>query len=211
MKKTLIGLAIALAGSGLTTTAVTANAASPACGASCMTLSSELYGSGYVVAAVTGRISLRNTPPGVALAPAGPNESEDFKAEYIGQVSLLYSFGIVSATVNQHWPNDYGYEYQYAPGGTDTGLCLGTAGTAAGGTPVTLQPCGVSGQTVWVAVATRGEYTPLVNGTDNDSFAPYVLTASTDNGPLSVEGLFPIISGPPPANKLWRYINGVIS
>ena len=60
------------------------------------------------------------------------------------------SFGIASATVNQNWPNDYGYEYQYAPGGTD-------------------------------------------------------------NGPLSVEGLFPVISGPPPANKLWRFITGVIS
>jgi hypothetical protein len=217
MKKTLIGLAIALAGSGLTvtgltTTAVTANAASTACGASCMTLSSEQFGSGYVVAAIEPRIGIRNSPPGVALAAAGSYQSEDFKAEYIGPVSLLYSYGIVSAAVDQSWPNDIGYEYQYAPGGDESSLCLGTAGTAAEGTAVTLQPCGISGQTVWIATAGSSEFTPLVNGTDSRSFEPYVLTASTDNGPLSVEEYFAIIiRGASQDNKLWRDINGVIS
>jgi hypothetical protein len=216
MKKTLIGLAIALAGSGLaatglTTTAVTANAASTACGTTCMTLSSELFGPGYVVAAVTPRFRLRNSPPGVALAAAGPYQSEDFKAEYVAPVSVMYSYGIVSAAVDHSWPNDIGYEYQYAPGGHESSLCLGTAGTAAQGTPVTLQQCGVSGQTVWIATAPRGEFTPLVNGTDNRSFEPYVLTVSTDNGPLSVGAFFAILRGTmPPENQLWQSINGVI-
>jgi hypothetical protein len=217
MKKTLIGLAIALAGSGiaatgLTTTAVTANAASTACGATCMTLGSELFGPGHVIAAVTPRFRLPNSPPGVALSAAGPYQSEDFKAEYVGPVSVLYSYGIVSAAVDASWPNDIGYEYQYAPGGDESNLCLGTAGTAAQGTPVTLQECGVSGQTVWIATATRGEFTPLVNGTDNRSFEPYVLTASTDNGPLSVREFFAILRGTmPPENQLWQNIDGVIS
>src|SRR5271156_5202812 len=73
MKKTLIGLVIALAGSGLTatglaTTSATGNAASTACGASCMTLSSEQFGASYVVAAVTPRFRLLNSPPEVAMA-----------------------------------------------------------------------------------------------------------------------------------------------
>jgi hypothetical protein len=210
MKKTFTGLAIALAASGLMTTAVAANAASTACGTTCMTLSSEQFGSSYVVAAVTGRISIRNAPPGVALAAAGPYQSEDFKAEYIAPVSLLYSYGIVAAAVDQSWPNAIGYEYQYAPGGEESGLCLGTAGTAAEGTAVTLQECGVSGQTVWVAIGS-GEFTPLVNGTDSRSFEPYVLTAGTDNGPLTVEEYFAIIiRGTSQDNKLWRAIDGVI-
>jgi hypothetical protein len=212
-KKLLTGLAaIALAGTALTTmSATTANAASTECGASCMTFSSELFGSGYVVAAVTSRFRLPFQPPGVALAPAGPYESEDFKPVYLASVSTLYSYGIVSAAVDRSWPDDIGYEYLYAPGGVESTLCLGTAGIAAQGTPVTLQPCGVSGQTVWIATASRGEFTPLVNGTDNRSFAPYVLTASTDNGPLTVQEFIAIISRTPPKNQLWQEIDGVIS
>jgi hypothetical protein len=211
MKKTLIGLMIALAGTGLTTTSLTANAASTTCGARCMTLASEQFGSGYVVAATTARYRIRFQPPGLALAAAGPYQSEDFVSEYIGPVSELYSYGIVTATVDQSWPNDIGYEYQYAPGGIESGLCLGTAGTAAQGTAVTLQPCGVSGQTVWVATAGGSEFTPLVNGTDSRSFAPYVLSAGTDNGPLTVAEFISVIRGRAPENQLWRDINGVIS
>jgi hypothetical protein len=212
-KKLLTGLAaITLAGTAITTmSATTANAASPACGSSCMTLSSELFGPGYVVAAVTPRFRIRFAPPGVALATAGPYQSEDFRPEYVGPVSELYSYGIVSAAVDQSWPNDIGYEYLYAPGGVESTLCLGTAGTAAQGTAVTLQECGVSGQTIWIATASESEFTPLVNGTDNRTFAPYVLTASTDNGPLTVQEFIAIIPRTPPENQLWRDIDGVIS
>ena len=210
MKKILIGLVIALAGTGLTTTNLMANAASTACGARCMTLTSELFGPGYVVAATTGRIAIRFQPPGLALAAAGPYQSEDFESEYIGPVYELYSFGIVTAAVDQNWPNDAGYEYQYAPGGSESGLCLGTAGTAAQGTAVTLRACGVSGQTVWIVTASGSEFTPLVNGTDNRSFAPYVLTASTDNGPLTVDEFLPVVRGRSAENQLWRDIDGVL-
>jgi hypothetical protein len=211
MKKTLIGLVIAVAGAGLTMTSLTANAASTACGSRCMTLTSEQFGPGYVVAATTGRIAIRFKPPGLALAAAGPYQSEDFVAEYVGPVSELYSFGIVTAAVDQNWPNDIGYEYQYAPGGSESGLCLGTAGTAAPGTAVTLQTCGVSGQTVWIVTASGSEFTPLVNGTDTRSLDPYVLTASTDNGPLTVAEFFPVARGTSAKNQLWRDIDGVIS
>ena len=211
MKKTLIGLVIALAGAGLTTTNLTANAASTACGARCMTLASERFGTGYVIAATTARYRIRFQPPGLAMAAAGPYQSEDFESEYIGPVSELYSYGIVTAAVDQSWPNDIGYEYQYAPGGNESGLCLGTAGPAAQGTAVTLQPCGVSGQTVWVATASRSEFTPLVNGTDNRTFAPYVLSAGADNGPLTVEEFLPVIPRTSPGNQLWRDIDGAIS
>jgi hypothetical protein len=183
----VIGLVIAVAGAGLTTTSLTANAASVACGARCMTLASEQFGSGYVIAATTARLRIRFQPPGLAPAPAGSYQSDDFEAEYVGTVSEMYSFGIVTAAVDQSWPNGIGYEYVYAPGGNESGLCLGTAGTAAQGTPVALQACGVSGQTIWIVTASGGEFTPLVNGTDNRSFEPYVLTASTDNGPLTVK------------------------
>src|SRR5205814_7569329 len=78
--------------------------------------------------------------------------------------------GLVSAAVNLHYggggclvfnqqtqtcvtkqPNDPAIELEYAPFGVDSGLCLGTATTAIHGEGVSLQPCGLSSKTVWIA------------------------------------------------------------
>ena len=73
-------------------------------------------------------------------------------------------------------------EFEYAPFGVDSGLCVGVAATATAKEGVTLQPCGVSAKTVWIeddndspATAING-YVPLINGSDTNFSHPFVLT-----------------------------------
>ena len=42
------------------------------------------------------------------------------------------------------------FENAYAPFGVFSGLCSGVAATVFQGEGVTLQPCGVSGRTLWI-------------------------------------------------------------
>jgi serine/threonine protein kinase len=63
-----------------------------------------------------------------------------------------------------------------------SGLCMGVGSTAVQGGVVTLQPCGVSARTVWIA-DTFGSpstmstgYVPLINGSDTNFSQPFVLT-----------------------------------
>ena len=64
----------------------------------------------------------------------------------------------------------------------DSGLCVGVAATAAQGSDVSLQPCGVSSKTVWITdtidtpATLRGGYVPLINGSDTNFSHPFVLT-----------------------------------
>jgi hypothetical protein len=176
-----------------------------------MTLTSEAYGPGYVSSVVTSR--LRLTTPPVVLAPSGPYETEDFQVSDLGPASVLYHDGIVPLAVGANWGNDPAYEYIYAPGGKASSLCLGIGSTAVQGTPVTLQPCGVTGRTVWVAMENSWSrvFTPLINGSDTRFFDPFVLTASSDSGQLTVAQLIVYLNRVPVYGQMWRDFDGVIS
>jgi hypothetical protein len=54
---------------------------------------------------------------------------------------------------------------------------MGVGTTAGNGTPVALEPCGVSGKTVWVADLPdeNDGYVPAINGSDTNFSHPYVL------------------------------------
>ncbi len=117
-----------------------------------------------------------------------------------GTTAELYASGLVSVAVAQHYGcipgadfadcygqtavavNDPAFEIEYAPNGADSGLCMGVASTAVEGEGVTLQPCGVSGRTVWIedvfgspSTLSNG-YIPLINGSDTDFSQPFVLS-----------------------------------
>ena len=49
-----------------------------------------------------------------------------------------------------HSGDDVAWEIEYSPNGVDSGLCVGVARTAFQNEGVTLQPCGISGRTVWI-------------------------------------------------------------
>ena len=77
--------------------------------------------------------------------------------------------------------NDPAFELEYAPFGVDSGLCAGVAATARAKEGVTLQPCGVSAKTVWIADTNDPRppwsgYVPLINGSDTNFSHPFVLT-----------------------------------
>jgi len=83
------------------------------------------------------------------------------------------------------------FENEYAPFGVDSGLCLGVAATAFNDEGVTLQPCGVSANTVWIldtldqsfTAAWQHGYIPLINGSDTNFSHPFVLTYPNQSFP----------------------------
>jgi len=210
-KKLLAGLAaIALTSAALTTISATgADAASVACGTSCLALASQRFGPDFVsagpVVAVTGQP--------VILGPAGPYLREDWEADYLGTASVLARAGIIPLAIGKAWPDDPAYQYAYTPGGQVTNLCLGIAGAVAdNGTQVVLRPCGLS-VTVWITMlnSTSTVFTPLINGTDVRDANPYVLTAAGVDGQFVTQELVPF-SGPVPSPlQMWQRLYGVLS
>jgi len=97
-----------------------------------------------------------------------------------------------TAAVPAHgtFPNLNAFEIEYAPFGVDSGLCMGVAATAFADEGVTLQPCGVSSKTVWIVDSfdqatgvptpvfrnTPFANLPLINGSNTNFSAPFVLT-----------------------------------
>jgi hypothetical protein len=198
---TSLALAGGLAG---TLSAAPAGAATKSCGPRCIELFSRQSGTyphPNLVLDVLGRAGRIGQP--IVLFPASHlDPGEDFTISFQGRVSDLYSAGLVTtwlaqrygglgcqlyrpatSTCRKRYPNDHAYEIQYTPLGVEGGLCVGLPATAGNGTSVSLQPCGVSARTIWVADlanSTAGgvfrRYAPLINGSQADSRHLYVLT-----------------------------------
>jgi hypothetical protein len=162
--------------------------ATPACGNGCFNLynlafgrheiqSANVPGDNGVGGKVGQTVNLRYA------TDSSPNE--DFTGGYAGTVGELCTEGQLSPYIC----NTYGatsiyaghfpvYESNWAPYGNQTGLCVGVDRPAFAGENVTLQPCGVSGATFWVADLAHSylRYTPFLNGADTNYTHPLVLT-----------------------------------
>jgi hypothetical protein len=209
MKKILIGLVIAMAGAGLTTTA---NAASTACGSVCVTLTPQAFGTGTVISVPpTGQIHAGEQ---LVTRQAGPSTLEDFLPENYGTALAVYfSRGLVTAAIASTWPKDPVIQLVFAPGGKSTNLCLGVATTTTeNGTAVTLQPCDTPLRTMWVVMLTSsGTYIPMISGTDTSTTDPQVLTANEAAGPLDVNELDTFFANSVPSPiQMWSSIYGPI-
>lgn len=184
--------AVAALAASVVLTAPAANAATVQCGDNCEALYTLLYGTADVIAvAGASGTSAHTGQPVALLAASGTNQGEDWYLEDEGTVEDFYEAGYVTSSFNLHYSGDEVYEYDYIPDGVYTGECLGVAGTAGNGAPVSLQPCGVSAHTLWAA-DTADQYErqlPLINGTDNDFSFPYVLTADTAGKTMSTHML----------------------
>jgi hypothetical protein len=159
-----------------------AHAATPQCGTACASLYNLLYGQSDVIAVAGARGTSANVGEPVALKPASDtNQGEDWFVEDEGTVSDFFAANLVSAGLNLHYGNDEVYEFDYVPDGVDSTLCLGVAGIAGNGSPVSLQTCGASSHTLWVADAAdqQQRLIPMINGSDTNFSTPYVLTADT--------------------------------
>ncbi len=206
--KVLAGAAtLALIGGVGTAGALSASAATPSCGRNCVDIFSRAFGThrtpGYVMDVL--RQGAKVGQPIILFRTSNTDPAEDFVPSFQGTTADFFAAGLVSSAVALHYGcttppftagecydpktnptgpfvNDPAFELEYSPFGVDSGLCVGVAATAAAKEGVTLQPCGVSAKTVWIAdtndspATLRGGYVPLINGSDTNFSHPFVLT-----------------------------------
>ena len=160
--------------------ALTASAATPSCGNSCIDIFSYEFGHhaspNFVLDVYRG--TARAGTPIILYRAANNDAAEDFTVSFQGTVADFYAAGLVSAALDLHYSHFYAYEVEYSPNGVDSGYCVGVGSTAGNQTPVALEPCGSSSKTVWVVDSfdtIRGGYVPLINGSDTNFSHPYVL------------------------------------
>jgi|HubBroStandDraft_1064217.scaffolds.fasta_scaffold30658_3 hypothetical protein len=204
---TLVG-AVGLAGA---LTASTASAATPSCGADCINIFSHQFGTHHDPTDVVDvlRQGEKVGQPIILFRTANFDPAEDWTLAFQGTTADFFAAGLVSSAVALHYgcipgaggnfPDCYGqttfsvndpaFEIEYAPFGVDSGLCMGVAATATSGEGVTLQPCGVSSKTVWIAdifdsLSTLfNGYVPAINGSDTNFSQPFVLTYPSSGVP----------------------------
>jgi hypothetical protein len=198
--------------------------------------------------------------PIILFRTSNSDPAEDFVVSSEGSVSDFYAAGLVSSSLALHygcglnintgncstavnpvtgkpWPDDYAFELEYAPFGVDSGLCVGLASTAVAGEKVTLQGCGVSSKTTWIADTVDScpsnplyfAEVPAINGSSTNFSHPHVLTYPGGGFPtdmprqqLFVNNLtgFSQNGGPgqcgtgsvngPNSNMLWSAVGGVL-
>jgi hypothetical protein len=170
---------------------LSASAATPSCGASCIDIFSRQFGThfrpNYVVDVF--RQGENVGQPIILFRSSNSDPAEDFTVSFQGLVSDFHAAGLVSNELNLHYGDGSvaaidqpALEVEYAPFGVDSGLCMGVASTAFQKEGVTLQPCGVTAKTVWVVdvadspVTLGTGYVPLINGSDTNFSHPFVLS-----------------------------------
>jgi len=228
-------------------TAGAANAATPSCGHDCIDVFSHQFGTfanpQFVMDAFK-QGDVAGTPV-ILFRTSNSDPAEDFTVDSEGLVSQFYALGLVSPQVDLQFgcsptlgatttcagtgQGDYwAYEFMYSPYGVQTGLCTGVAATAVNGEHVTLQPCGVSSKTLWIAVTWLHRHDsiahplsafadPLVNGSDTNFSSPYALTygqssypTDTPRPPLYTESILGFSNGTINSNQEWSADGGVL-
>ena len=231
--KVLVGAAaLALAGglgASALATAGTANAATPSCGGNCIDIFSHQFGTfanPHFVLDVYKQQQAVGAPI-ILFRTSNSDPAEDFTISDQGSVADFHAAGLVSSALNLHYSGDEAFEFEYAPFGADTGLCVGVAATAVAGEKVSLQPCGVSSKTVWVVDTLDSPFTisvPLINGSDTNFSHPFVLTYPASSYPTDSprpqlfvtnitgesNGAGPIL-GTVNSNQLWAADTGVLT
>jgi len=197
--------AAALAGGTITAAVPVAGAATTQCGSACFTFAAREYGETYV-SAIQARLVGQGSV--VTLAGSGNYKSEDFRSIDVGTTTRLWEDGIVPITLAKNWPSQQMYEYEFTPFGQGSNLCIGTATAAVSGTELSLQPCGVNDQTLWLPEtkeAVNG-FEPIIAGTDTRSTAPYVMTAGSPGAALTTQRQ----ASPERSSQLWEKIVGAL-
>jgi len=193
---------LTLVGGVSTVGMLSASAATPSCGFSCVDIFSRTFGTHRTPNFVMDvwRQGAKVGQPIILFRTSNTDPAEDINASFSGTVDDFFAAGLVSSAVELHYGgqlpiggglvaghgganffNDPAFELEYTPFGAGSGLCVGVASTAVQGSKVSLQPCGVSSKTVWIVDAgdsatIRTGYVPLINGSDTNFSHPFVLT-----------------------------------
>ncbi len=216
-------------GAGALVTAGAANAATPSCGGNCLDIFSHQFGTfanpNFVMDVYKQQQAVG--APIILFRTSNSDPAEDFTISDQGSVADFFAAGLVSSALNLHYSGDEAFEFEYAPFGADTGLCVGVPSTAVSGTKVSLQPCGVSSKTVWIVDTSDSPFTisvPLINGSDTNFSHPFVLTYPASSFPTDKprpqlftanitgesNGVGPVL-GTVDSNQLWAADTGVLT
>ena len=187
-----VAAALAVVGGVGTAGTLSAAAATPSCGHDCINVFSRQFGTHHQPNYVLDvwRQGANVGQPIILFRSSNSDPAEDFDISFQGKVSDFHDALLVSDAVNLHYKDQQAFELEYAPYGVDSGLCVGLATTAHPGEHVSLQPCGVSGKTVWILdafdksfPAFLHHYYPLINGSDRNFSHPFVLTYPSNGFP----------------------------
>ena len=204
--------ALTLVGGFGAASAVSANAATPSCGKTCINIFNKNFSTfknpSFVLDVL--RQGEKVGQPVILFRQANSDPAEDWTYSDQGLVSDFYAAQLVSASLDlhygglgcektvagvctKHYPDDWALEIEYSPYGVESGLCMGVPTTAAQDTFVSLQPCGVSSKTVWVVDQANSTghtlynyFVPLINGSDTNFSNPYVLTYPQNSYPTDM-------------------------
>jgi hypothetical protein len=185
--------------------ALSAGAATPPCGHDCIDIFSREFGThqqpNYMLDML--RQGAKVGQPVILFRTSNSDPAEDLTISFQGLTSEFNAAGLVSNAVALHYGcagqfgansctkgvDDPAFEVEYAPYGVDSGLCVGVARPAFQNEGVTLQPCGISGRTVWIldpgdSLATiNHDYVPVINGSDTNFSHPFVMTYPKNGHP----------------------------
>ena len=167
--------------------------ATPACAFNCFSLSSLLTGHSQIQhvyiphgngVAVTGKagdkLNLAQGNDSFPQEDLTTNNPPMTVADFCAPPGFPVSGQEFSATsyICLHYSGDAVYEANWAPYGNESGWCEGVAVPNEAGENVTLQPCGVTTSTLWIADASNAHLgaTPWINGSDSQFSHPLVLT-----------------------------------
>lgn len=182
-RKKLLAAAASLTIAGwVTATGPAASAATAACGSGCISLYNLDFGTSDVLAVMGASGTSAHTGQFIDLQTASDgNQAEDWGVDLEVPVSELYALNLISAGIDAHYASDTAYEFQYAPDGVYSGLCMGTPGPANNGELLSLRPCGVNADTLWIydAADQYERMVPWISGADTNFSYPSVLTANT--------------------------------
>ena len=201
VRSRIFSAALALALGGGISAAVTpaADAANPQCYNACIDIFDSAGGPpaspAFVLEALGGGLGRVGQPVVLARA-SSTNQGEEFSALSTGPTSEYWQAGLIpnglamrygcepflfAATCPAGSVDDIAFEIRYVPPSGFNNDCVGVATTPTTGTPITLQPCGISSRTLWIynPVKTAGGcYATLINAGADSSFSdPYVLTS----------------------------------
>jgi hypothetical protein len=196
---TLLG---GVATAGVLGTSVSANAATPSCGISCVDIFSQEYGTHgdpqFLLDVYQQHIKIGQ--PIILFRESNADLAEDFRPEFQGTVADFYAASMVTAAFALHYGcipigstttnadgnfpdcfgtqltfNDPAFEIEYTPNGQFSGLCVGVASTAVQEEGVTLQECGASSKTVWAIDLYDQPFDTFVTG-----YAPLINGSDTN-------------------------------
>jgi hypothetical protein len=197
------------------------SAATPQCGPHCIEVFSPRFGTVHqpnFVETARGGVA-RIGAAAILYSASASNPAEDWVVPTGGPVpvSQFYADGMVSAVVDSHYGHFDAAQIEFAPYGKATGLCTGVPQAPFANEGLSLQPCSVPGNTIWIidpaaAPASVAGSFALINGSTTDFSQPFAMTyAYKPPAPIRVDQLRFSPAGTVPETQLFGAAFGVVS